>query len=267
MDQLRAFDIPLEGLHTETGPGVLEGAIAPSDPLEAADRAVLFKTAVKEIAYRHGVMASFMAKWDATLPGSGGHIHLSLLDARRKNVFHDNGDPARMSALFRSFLAGQLACLPEILPFFAPNVNSYKRLVDGYWSPTKSTWGVDNRTTAFRVIPGSPKSTRVEVRIGGADINPYLALAAAIASGLHGIEKNLKLKDKAVVGNAYRESPLPRLPRNLHDATEKLAASNVARTLFGEEFVDHFVRTRQWEWSRFQESVTNWELRRYFEII
>jgi glutamine synthetase len=267
MDQLRAFNIPLEGLHTETGPGVLEGAIAPSDPLEAADRAVLFKTAVKEIAYRHGVMASFMAKWNATLPGSGGHIHLSLLDARGKNVFHDNGDPAKMSTLFRSFLAGQLVCLPEILPFFAPNVNSYKRLVDGYWSPTKATWGVDNRTTAFRVIPGSPKSTRVEVRIGGADINPYLALAAAIASGLHGIEKNLKLKDKPIAGNAYQESPLPRLPRNLHDATENLAASTIARALFGEEFVDHFVRTRQWEWRRFQESVTNWELRRYFEII
>ncbi len=268
MDKLRAFGVPLEGLHTETGPGVFEAAIAYSEALEAADRAVLFKTAVKEIAYRHGIVASFMAKWNATLPGSGGHLHLSLWDdAGAKNVFHDAKDRARMSPTYKSFLAGQLRCLPEILPFFAPTVNSYKRLVDGYWSPTRSTWGVDNRTTAFRVIPGGPKSTRVEVRIGGADLNPYLAVAAAVASGLYGVEKGLELTDAPVVGSAYKESSVPRLPRTLAEATDRLAASTVARELFGEAFVDHFVRTRRWEWGQFADAVTNWEMKRYFEIV
>jgi len=268
MDQLRAFGVPLEGLHTETGPGVFEAAIRFSDALEAADRASLFKTAVKEIAYRHGVVATFMAKWNQKLPGCGGHIHLSLWDAAgRRNVFHDGRDPDRMSAPFKSYLAGQLRCLPEILPLFAPTVNSYKRLVDGFWSPTKPTWGIDNRTTAFRVIPGSEKSTRVEVRIGGADFNPYLAVAAAVASGLYGIQKGLKLTDKPIVGSAYQESKIPRLPRTLAEATDRLSESKIARELFGDGFVDHFVRTRRWEWSQFADAVTNWELQRYFEII
>ncbi|MBI3857529.1 MAG: glutamine synthetase [Planctomycetes bacterium] len=268
MDQLRAFGVPLEGLHTETGPGVYEAAISFSEALEQADRAILFKTAAKEIAYRHGNVASFMAKWNAKLPGSGGHIHLSLWDAAgKKNVFHDARDASRMSATFKSCLAGQLRCLPEILPLFAPTVNSYKRLVDGYWSPTKPTWGIDNRTTAFRVIPGSEKSTRVEVRIGGADINPYLAVAAAVASGLYGIEKGLKLTDMPIKGSAYQESSIPRLPRTLAEATARLSDSKIARELFGDGFVDHFVRTRQWEWSQFADAVTNWELQRYFEII
>ena len=268
MDQLRAFGVPLEGLHTETGPGVFEAAIRFSDALEAADRAALFKTGVKEIAYRHGIVATFMAKWNQKLPGSGGHIHLSLWDGPgKKNVFHDGRDPNRMSATFKSFLAGQLRCLPEILPLFAPTVNSYKRLVDGYWSPTKPTWGVDNRTTAFRVIPGGEKSTRVEVRIGGADLNPYLAVAAAMASGLYGVEKGFELTEAPVTGSAYQESSTPRLPRTLAEATSRLSDSALARELFGDGFVDHFVRTRRWEWAQFADAVTSWELQRYFEII
>jgi glutamine synthetase len=267
-DQLRAFGVPLEGLHTETGPGVYEAAISYSDALEAADRAVLFKTGVKEIAYRHGILASFMAKWNSSLPGSGGHLHLSLWDAAgAKNVFHDPRDPHRMSDRFKSFLAGQLRCLPEILPFFAPTVNSYKRLVDGFWSPTKPTWGVDNRTTAFRVIPGGTKSTRLEVRVGGADLNPYLAIAAALASGLYGIQRGLSLEDPPIAGSAYQDTTIPRLPRTLAEATDRLEASAVARELFGEAFVDHFVRTRRWEWAQFRDAVTTWELKRYFEII
>ena len=268
MDQLKAFGVPLEGLHTETGPGVTEAAITYSDALEAADRAVLFKTAIKELAYRHGIVASFMAKWNTALPGSGGHLHLSLWDDKAgRNVFHDAKDAHRMSPKFKSFLAGQLRCLPEILPFFAPTVNSYKRLVDGFWSPTKSTWGIDNRTTAFRVIPGGAKSTRVEVRIGGADINPYLAVAASVAGGLYGIENGLPLTDAPVAGSAYQESSVARLPRTLSEATDRLEKSKVARELFGEGFVDHFVRTRRWEWAQFRDAVTNWELKRYFEII
>src|SRR5205085_6216324 len=262
------FGVPLEGLHTETGPGIYEAAIAYGDALESADRAVLFKTAVKEIAYRHGIVASFMAKWNSTLPGSGGHLHVSLWDgAGAKNVFYDARDPSKMSPLFKSFLAGQLRCLPDILPFFAPTVNSYKRLVDGYWSPTKSTWGIDNRTTAFRVIPGGAKSTRVEVRIGGADLNAYLAVAAAVASGLYGIEHQMTLEDAPITGSAYQETKIPRLPHTLAEATDRLEGSKIARDLFGDAFVDHFVRTRRWEWAQFRDAVTQWELKRYFEII
>lgn len=266
MDEMGAFGIPIEGLHTETGPGVFEAAILYSNALEAADRAVLFKTASKEIAYRFGIMPSFMAKWNTKLPGCSGHSHQSLWKGN-KNVFFDDTDPYKMSDLFKSYLAGQLACLPEILPFFAPNVNSYKRLVDGYWAPTKSTWGADNRTVAFRVIPGSAKSTRLETRVPGSDVNPYLAIAACLASGLYGIEKGLTLKDKPIKGNAYQESAMPRLPRSLQEATANLDNSKIVRGLFGDEFVDHFVKTRQWEWRQFQDSVTNWELQRYFEII
>jgi len=268
MDDLRAFGVPLEGLHTETGPGVYEAAIAYTHALESADRATLFKTAVKEIAYRHGFVASFMAKWNATLPGSGGHIHLSLWDdVGQRTVFYDGTDSMKMSPVFRRFLAGQLRCLPEILPLFAPNVNSYKRLVDGYWSPTKPTWGVDNRTCAYRAILGSEKATRLEIRVGGADINPYLAIAASVASGLYGIEHKLELTDKPIEGSAYRETTIPRLPRNLGEATDRLATSSLARELFGDAFVDHFVRTRRWEWAQYQNAVTDWEMRRYFEII
>lgn len=279
MDELRMFKIPIEGLHTETGPGVLEAAIQVSDALEAADRATLFKTSAKEIAHRFGILPSFMAKWNSDLPGCSGHLHQSLWstpsqrssgkldEAGSKNLFYDESDPHRMSDLFKSYLAGQMACLPEILPFYAPTVNSYKRLVDGYWAPTKVSWGVDNRTTAFRVIPGSSKSTRLETRVPGSDVNPYLAVAAGIASGLYGIRNGLKLPSGPVTGSAYLHSGDERLPRNLWEATEKMSRSTIARELFGNEFIDHFSNTRFWEWRQFQDQVTDWELKRYFEII
>ena len=265
MDEMRAFRVPVEGLHTETGPGVFEAAILFSDALESADRAILFKSGVREIAYRFGIMASFMAKWNSKLPGCSGHIHQSLWD-EKKNLFYDANGPHKMSKLFQSYLAGQLLCLPELLPMYAPNVNSYKRLVDGYWAPTKPTWGIDNRTVALRVLPLSEKSTRVEVRVPGSDVNPYLAMAAATASGLYGIEKGLKLTDAPIVGSAYA-AQMQRLPRNLHEATERFANSAVAKEILGEVFVDHFANSRRWEWRQFQDAVTGWELERYFEII
>ena len=266
MDELAAFGVPLEGLHTETGPGVTEGAILAADALEAADRAVLFKTAVKEIASRFGLMPSFMARWNPQLPGCGCHSHQSLW-AGDRNVFHDEADPRKMSGVFRSYLAGLLVGLPEVLAFLAPTVNSYKRLVEGYWAPTRPSWGVDNRTVAFRVIAGSAKSTRVEVRVAGADVNPYLAIAASMACGLYGVEKGLALEEAPIQGSAYREAKGERLPRDLHEATDRLARSRLARELLGDEMVDHFVTTRLWEWKQFQNAVTDWELRRYFEII
>jgi glutamine synthetase len=265
MDELAAFGVPLEGLHTETGPGVFEAAILFGDALEAADRGVLFKTGVKEIASRFDIMPSFMAKWNTQLPGCSGHTHLSLWKGD-KNAFYDERDEHSMSPPFKSFMAGLMKCLPEVLPFYAPTVNSYKRLVEGYWAPTKVTWGLDNRTVAFRVISGSPKATRVEVRVPGSDINPYLAIAAATASGLYGIEHELPLEQPPAAGSAYEQEAV-KLPRTLQEATARLEQSSLAREILGGEFVDHFVRTRQWEWRQFQDAVSDWELRRYFEII
>ncbi len=268
MDELRLFGVPIEGLHTETGPGVYEAAIRFSDALEAADRAVLFKSGVKEIAYRFGILPCFMAKWNAKLPGCSGHIHQSLFNpSGERNLFFNAKAKHQMSETFAHFLAGQLHCLPELLPFFAPTVNSYKRLVEGLWAPTKSNWGVENRTTAFRVIPSGEKSTRLETRISGADINPYLGVAAALASGLYGVERKLKLEQKPVEGNAYHDRNGVPLAQNLLASTEKLSKSKIAKEMLGESFVEHFVNTRIWEWRRFQDAVTDWELQRYLEII
>jgi glutamine synthetase len=172
-----------------------------------------------------------------------------------------------MSALFRSYVAGQLAGLPELLVMLAPTVNSYKRLVEGAWAPTKANWGVDNRTTALRVIPGGAKSTRLETRVGGSDANPYLALAAAIGAGLAGVERKLKLDLDPVTGSGYADSRAAPLPRDLGEATDRFASSALARDLFGAAFVDHFAASRRWEWRQFGKAVTDWERRRYFEII
>ena len=264
-EMLTRFNIPIEGLHTETGPGVYEAAIVYADCLEAADRAILFKTAVKEIAYKHGIMASFMAKWNEQLPGCSGHVHQSLWD--KKNLFYNGRDPQKMSDLMKSYIAGQLYCLPHILPMVAPVVNSYKRLVEGAWAPTTITWGMDNRTVALRILNGSESSARLETRVVGSDTNPYLAIAACLAAGLYGIRHSLTLEQPATVGNGYRDLANGIFPRNLQEATTKMNGSEVAMELFGEIFVKHFTATREWEWRQFSKAVTDWELKRYFEII
>ncbi len=263
--QLSAFGIPLEGLHTETGPGVYEAAIAYSDILEAADRAVLFKSSVKELAYKKGIMATFMAKWDENLPGCSGHVHQSLWDAKQeKNLFFD--EKTGMSDLFQHYVAGQLYCLPHILPMVAPTVNSFKRLVEGAWAPTTLTWATDNRTVALRALPGSKKASRLETRVVGSDVNPYLAMSACLAAGLFGIKHKLALQP-ATVGNGYADERYGRLPGNLQKATQAMKESAVAKELFGEEFVNHFVATREWEWAQYSRVVSDWEKKRYFEII
>ena len=265
---LKRFDVPLEGLHTETGPGTYEAAIVYSGILEAADRAVLFKTAVKEIAYKHGVMATFMAKINENLPGCGGHVHQSLWDkTSKKNLFHEEKDKTRMSSLMKSYVAGQLYCLPYILPMYAPTINSYKRLVEGAWAPTTLTWGIDNRTVALRVLSGSNKSCRLETRVIGSDVNPYLAMAACLASGLYGIKNKLKLTQPATIGNGYKESANGILPSTLIEATQQMKGSKLAKELFGSAFVEHFTQTREWEWRQHLKAVTDWEYKRYFEII
>jgi glutamine synthetase len=266
MDDMAAFGVPIEGLHTETGPGVYEAAIAFSSALEQADRAILFKTGAKEIGKRFGVMPSFMAKWSAALPGCSGHIHQSLSDGKN-NLFYGANSARNMSPLFESYLAGQVACLMEFAPMFWPTINSYKRLVDGFWAPTKPTWGIDNRTASFRVIAGSPKATRLETRCPGADVNPYLAMAAVIAAGLHGVEKGLKLTAPPITGTNQGAENIPRAPRSLIETTRAFQQSAIARDWLGDTFVEHFAATREWEHRQWQDAVTDWELKRYFEII
>jgi glutamine synthetase len=263
-----AMRMPLEGLHTETGAGVLEAAIAHADALEAADRATLFKTFTKIAAQRRGWMATFMAKWSKEWPGQSGHLHLSLRERDGAPAFYDPTQPHNISDTMRWFIGGQQALMPELLAMVASTVNSYSRLIPGFWAPTEACWGIENRTCALRAIPGSAKSQRVEYRIAAADINPYLALAAAIGSGLWGIENRIE-PDPPIVGNAY-ERTCPeerRLPRTLWDAAQRFKHSAAARDLFGDAFVDHYAATREWEEREFRKAVTDWEMARYFEII
>jgi len=266
----RAMDFPLEGLHTETGPGVLEAAIAKDSGIAAADKAALFKTFAKVVAQRHGMLATFMAKWSPDYPGQSGHLHLSL---RRRDsdapVFHDAGEDAGMSATMRHFIAGQQALLPELLAMVAPTVNAFTRMVPGFWAPTGSTWGIENRTCAIRAITGGkPEACRAEYRVAAADGNPYLVMAAALASGLYGVENGLE-PTAPISGNAY-ELRMPnrlRFPETLSDAARRLRKSATARALFGDAFVEHFAATREWEEREQRKAVTDWQLQRYFEII
>lgn len=268
-EMCEAMDMPIEGLHTETGPGVLEAALAVDVAANAADKGFLFKTFTKALAQRNGLMATFMAKWSHDHPGQSGHIHLSLRDkATQRSAFYDESQPFGMSKIQASFMAGVQRYLPEFMAMYAQTVNSYSRLVPGYWAPLDATWGMENRTTALRLIPGSEKSQRVEVRIGSADANPYIALAAALGSGLYGIETGLE-PEPMVQGNAYAQqfSPHLKLPNTLWDAAQRLRSSTAATTLFGAPFVEHFAATREWEEREFRRHVTDWELSRYFEII
>jgi glutamine synthetase len=260
--------MPIEGLHTETGPGVIEAALHYTEALEAADRAALFKTFVKVFAQRRGLMATFMAKWSEKLPGQSGHLHVSLVRKDGSAAFHDEGKPGTISDELRWFVGGQQQLMPELLAMVASTVNSYSRLVPGFWAPTSATWGIENRTCALRVIQGGRKSQRVEYRIAAADINPYLAIAVAVGSGLWGIEHRIE-PDEPITGNAYdRKLPTKRqLPRTLGEAADRLAHSKAAQELFGAPFVAHFAASREWEERQFRRAVTDWELARYFEII
>lgn len=262
MELLSAFDVPLEGFHTETGPGVYEAAIAVEAGLLAADRAALFKVAVKEIAARHNLTPTFMAKWNMALPGSSGHLHQSL--TRTGNGENPFSSEAGMPEPLRQYVAGLVANMQELSAIFCPTINSYKRTVPGAWAPVNATWGVDNRTTAVRAIPAVGKSARVELRLTGADINPYLAMAASLAAGLDGIERKLELPPPTV--NAYSGDAAP-LPRTLADATGLFRESRVAREWLGEQFVDHYASTREWEVRQYEKAVTDWELARYFESV
>ena len=260
--------MPLEGLHTETGPGVLEGAIEYSDALRAADNGVLFKTFVKTWAQKRDMMACFMAKWSPDYPGQSGHMHISLQKKDGSAVFYDKNKEHGMSDEMRWFIGGQQKLMPELLAMVAATCNSYTRLIPGFWAPTAASWGIDNRTCALRAIPGSAKSQRVEYRVSAADINPHLALAAAIGSGLWGLENKIE-PTVPTNGNAYEKdfSQELQLPRTLTHAAERLKSSKAARELFGDSFVDHYAYTREWEDQQQRRAITDWQLNRYFEII
>jgi glutamine synthetase len=269
LDLGEKMDFPIEGLHEETGPGVIEAAIGVDSALSAADKAALFKTFAKVHAQRQGLMATFMAKWSKDWPGQSGHIHISLKDtASGKPVFYDANKQFTMSDTMRWFIGGQQKLMPELLAMVSPTVNSYTRLIPGFWAPTDSAWSVDNRTCALRVIAGSAKAQRVEYRVAAADANPYVILAAALGSGLWGIENKVE-PDPVVEGNAYERKFPERLalPRTLWEAAQRLKASEVAGDLFGEDFVHHFAASREWEEREFRRHITDWELARYFEII
>ncbi len=268
MDIFKKMEMPLEGMHTETGPGVIEAAIEHTDALRAADNAVLFKTFTKVLAQQYDMIASFMAKWSADHAGQSGHIHISLQKKDGTSLFYDKNKTHNMSDEMRWFIGGQQKLMSEVLAMVASTCNSYTRLIPGFWAPTEASWGIDNRTCALRAIPGTEKSQRVEYRVSAADINPHLALAAAIGTGIWGIENKIE-PIKAVSGNAY-ETDFPKelqLPRTLTQAAEKFKDSKVARDLFGDAFVDHFAYTRIWEDEQQRAAITDWQLKRYFEII
>ena len=271
LDFCTAMEIPLEGYHTETGPGVMEAAIQYAAGLEGADRAVLFKTFAKVYFQRQELVATFMARWSPRYPGQSGHLHLSLVGkSDDRSVFYNARGRASMSKTMEHFVAGTVAYMRPFCAMVAPTVNSYTRMVKGAWAPTAATWGVDNRTTSIRVIPGSKRSQRLEYRLAAADGNPYLVAAAVLASGLAGIDQELELEDP-ITGNAYEvEDDLPldrQLPATLREAAALFSDSNVCRKYLGDEFVDHYTATRDWETREFERAITDWELARYFEII
>jgi glutamine synthetase len=262
------MDFPLEALHEESGPGAIEGAIRVDDVLNAADKGALFKTFTKVFAQRNGMMASFMAKWDPGFPGQGGHIHLSLKGHDGSPLFHDASMPDGISQTMLQFIGGLQKLSAEFAALFAPTVNSYRRLVPGYWAPTAGTWGIDNRTVGIRAILGNEKSQRVEFRIPGADANPYLAMAAMLGAGLWGIEHKIE-PDAPLKGNGYKQetSAHLKLPQTLTEAAKAFRNSTAAKVIFGDDFVEHFASTREWEEREFRKYVSDWELKRYFEII
>ncbi|MFI4988471.1 MAG: glutamine synthetase family protein [Alphaproteobacteria bacterium] len=259
-----AAGIPVESSKGEWGPGQAEINLVYSEALEMADRHAIYKNGVKEIAHGQGKSVTFMAKWDYGLAGSSSHLHSSLWDAKgRKALFHDANEPHGMSALFRRYLAGQLALAREMTFFLAPGINSYKRFQAGSFAPTKAVWSFDNRTAGFRVL-GEGAGMRVECRIPGADVNPYLAFAAVIAAGLYGIEQRLAL-EAPFAGNAYAAHEIREVPKTLREAVVTLDGSKALRKAFGDEVIDHYVHAAAWEQAEYDRRVTDWELVRYFE--
>ena len=274
LDLCSNMDMQLEGLHTETGPGVIEAAIMVDDSINAADKATLFKTFSKIMFQRNDLMANFMAKWSEEYPGQSGHIHVSLQDLEGKSLFASN--KIELPKTLNYFIGGLQKYMREFSVMIAPTVNSYKRLCPGAWAPINMTWGIENRTTAFRAIKGDSSSQRIENRLPGADSNPYLALAATLGAGFLGIKEKID-PTAETIGGAYdlKVDREYRVPANLGEAADLFKNSASAKDIFGKDFVNHFANTRIWEYGEFQKNksffdssaISSWELERYFEII
>jgi glutamine synthetase len=263
-NHMDACGIPVEVSKGECGPGQEEINFKYAEALEMADRHVIYKNGAKEIAFLQGKAVSFMAKMDYELAGNSCHLHSSLWDSKSNTpLFHDKNEEHGMSKLFRHYLAGQLALAKEMTYCFAPTINSYKRFQSGSFAPTKTAWSLDNRTAGFRVITGGA-GTRVECRIPGADCNPYLAFAATIAAGLHGIDNELELP-KVFEGNMYAAKRVPDVPKTLRAALANFKRSKVLRAAFGEDVIGHYVHAGEWEQLEYDRRVTDWELIRNFE--
>ncbi len=257
--------IPVENSKGEWGPGQEEINVRYTDALTMADRHTILKNACKEIALLQGKAITFMAKWRYDLAGSSCHIHSSLWDAAgRRPLFFDARGDHGMSTLMRHYVAGQLAHAREITWFLAPYINSYKRFQVGTFAPTKAIWSLDNRTAGFRLVGEGTKSVRIECRMGGADLNPYLAFAALIAAGLDGIEQKMEL-EAPYVGDAYFGKRLREIPKTLREATDLMNKSKMLRSAFGDAVIDHYVHTAEWEQFEYDRRVTDWELKRGFE--
>ena len=256
---LERSGVPVESSKGEWGPGQQEIGLRYAEALESADRHSIYKHAAKEIAWQQGHAITFMAKWNEQFAGSSCHIHLSLWDAKGKKALFGSDD-----ALFRYFLGGWMKHIRELFAFFAPYPSSYKRYVAGSFAPTGIAWSHDNRTAGFRIV-GHGSSKRIECRAPGADANPYLAFAAAIAAGLDGIENHIE-PPPPFEGDVYGAAELPQVPRTLHEAIHALADSPWARATFGEDVIDHYLHFFRTEQRKFDAAVTDWERRRYFEM-
>ena len=256
---MEAAGIPVQESKGEWGPGQAELNLDFADALEMADRHVVYKNGVKEIAHLNGKAVTFMAKWRPDLAGNSCHVHASLWRGERP-AFVAGGEE---TPLFRHFLGGLLDLGGDLTAFLAPLVNSYKRFQAGSFAPTNLVWSRDNRTAGFRVL-GQGSATRIECRVGGADLNPYLAYAALLAAGLHGIEHELD-PGPPFSGDAYGGAEIPAVPGSLRDAADRLGASQALRAAMGPEVIEHYVHSLRWELHSFGKAVTDWELIRYFE--
>lgn len=262
---LSGAGIPVENSKGEWGPGQEEINVRYADALEMADRHVIIKNGIKEIAWSKGKAVTFMAKWRTDLAGSSSHVHASLWDAAGQTpLFLDTSAEHGMSDLMRSFVAGQIAYARDMTCFLAPYINSYKRFMAGTFAPTKTVWSRDNRTAGFRLCGEGSKAIRIECRIGGSDLNPYLAFAGLIAAGLAGIDADMEL-GKPFTGDAYAGRKLTEVPKTLREATLIMDRSQFMRASFGDDVVDHYVHTARWEQAEFDRKVTDWELFRGFE--
>jgi len=264
-NDMQAAGIPIENSKGEWGPGQEEINVRYAEALDMADRHVFLKNGAKEIAHQMGKAVTFMAKYNYGLAGNSSHIHNSLWSADGKTpLFFDKNAPWTLSTLGQQWSAGQLKYAREFTCFLAPYINSYKRFQSGTFAPTKIMWSEDNRTAGFRLCGEGTKGIRMECRIGGADLNPYLAFAALIAAGLAGIDEKLELQ-KPFVGDAYQAARLPEIPKTLRDATETLAKSKMLKAALGEDVVEHYVHTARWEQLEYDRRITDWELHRGFE--